>query len=67
MTTGQWVLLACVLLVVGFAMYRVATDGHFRGTRRTRVRAGTTSGETAATVQLAPGDTVEFLPPFAGG
>ena len=55
MTTGQWVLLVCVLLVVGFAMYRVATDGHFRGTRRTRVGAGTPSGETAATVLTAAG------------
>ena len=58
MTTGQWVLLVCVLLVVGFAMYRVATDGHFRGTRRTRVGAGTTSGETAATVLTAAGVAV---------
>ena len=40
MTTGQWVLLVCVLLVVGFAMYRVATDGRFRGTRRTPRRGG---------------------------
>ena len=55
MTTGQWVLLVCVLLVVGFAMYRVTTDGHFRGTRRTRVGAGTPSGETAATVLTAAG------------
>ena len=58
MTTGQWVLLVCVLLVVGFAMYRVATDGHFRGTRRTRVGPGTTSGETAATVLTAAGVAV---------
>ena len=33
MTTGQWVLLVSVLVVVGFAMYRVATDGRFRGAR----------------------------------
>ena len=55
MTTGQWVLLVCVLLVVGFAMYRVATDGHFRGTRRTRVGPATPSGETAATLLTAAG------------
>jgi thiol-disulfide isomerase/thioredoxin len=30
-TTGEWVLLACVVLVVGFAVYRVRTDGRFRG------------------------------------
>lgn len=58
MTTGQWVLLVCVLLVVGFAMYRVATDGQFRGNRRRRVGAGTTSGETAATVLTSAGVAV---------
>jgi thiol-disulfide isomerase/thioredoxin len=57
-TTGQWVLLVCVLSVVGFAMYRVATDGKFRGTRRTRVGAGTASGETPATVLTAAGVAV---------
>ena len=56
MTTGQWVLVACVLLVVGFAMYRVATDGHFRGTRRVSgADGGTTSAETAATVLRGAG------------
>jgi thiol-disulfide isomerase/thioredoxin len=58
MTTGQWVLLACVLLVVGFAMYRVVTDGRFRGTRRTRAGAGAQSSETAATVLTAGGVAV---------
>ena len=58
MTTGQWVLLACVLLVVGFAMYRVATDGHFRGTRRTGVGDGTSTAETAATVLTSAGVAV---------
>ena len=38
MTTGQWVLLVSVLLVVGFAVYRVATDGRFRS-RRSRSAA----------------------------
>ena len=59
MTTGQWVLVACVLLVVGFAMYRVATDGHFRGTRRVSgADGGTTSAETAATVVTGAGVAV---------
>jgi thiol-disulfide isomerase/thioredoxin len=59
MTTGQWVLLASVLFVVGFAVYRVATDGHFRGTRRVRgVQAGTSSAETAATVLTSAGVAV---------
>ena len=35
-TTGQWVLLVSVLFVVGFSMYRVSTDGRFRGTHRVR-------------------------------
>ena len=56
MTTGQWVLVACVVLVVGFAMYRVATDGHFHGTRRvTGADGGTTSAATAATVLTGGG------------
>jgi thiol-disulfide isomerase/thioredoxin len=29
-STGQWVLIAVVLFVVGFAVYRVQTDGRFR-------------------------------------
>jgi thiol-disulfide isomerase/thioredoxin len=58
MTTGQWVLLVCVLSVVGFAMYRVATDGKFRGTRQTRVGAAKPAGETPATVLNAAGVAV---------
>ena len=58
-TTGQWVLVACVVLVVGFAMYRVATDGHFRGTRRVSgADGGTTSAATAATVLTGAGVAV---------
>ncbi len=52
-------LVACVVLVVGFAMYRVATDGHFRGTRRvTGADGGTTSAATAATVLTGAGVAV---------
>ena len=59
MTTGQWVLVACVVLVVGFALYRVATDGHFRGTRRVSgADGGTTSAATAATVLTGAGVAV---------
>ena len=51
MSTGQWVLLAVVLFVVGFAVYRVATDGRFRGTHRVRGAVGGTSAdETAASL-----------------
>ena len=37
MTTGLWVLLVSVLLVVGFAVYRVATDGRFRSRGRSQM------------------------------
>ncbi len=53
MTTGQWVLLACVVLVVGFAMYRVRTDGRFH--HRRRVPAATSPTDTAASVLTAGG------------
>jgi thiol-disulfide isomerase/thioredoxin len=45
-TTGQWVLLVCVLVVVGFAMFRVATDGRFRGAR------GATGSSTTSTATV---------------
>jgi thiol-disulfide isomerase/thioredoxin len=55
MTTGQWVLLVSVLLVVGFAVYRVATDGRFRNARRP---AGNTAATSAATVLTDAGVAV---------
>jgi thiol-disulfide isomerase/thioredoxin len=59
MTTGQGVLLACVVLVVGFAVYRVATDGRFRRSRRLRGAApGTPPVLTAATVLTGAGVAV---------
>jgi thiol-disulfide isomerase/thioredoxin len=58
-TTGQWVLLVCVLFVVGFAVYRVATDGRFRVTHRVRgAGIDTSSAETAATVLTSAGVAV---------
>lgn len=53
MTTGQWVLLACVLLVLGFAVFRVRTDGRFRHPRR--LPAATAPTETAAGVLTGGG------------
>jgi thiol-disulfide isomerase/thioredoxin len=50
MTTGHWVLLASVLLVVGFAMFRVATDGRFHGARR---RAAADAASTASVLTTA--------------
>jgi thiol-disulfide isomerase/thioredoxin len=61
MTTGQWVLLACVVVVVGFAVYRVATDGRFRGTHRVRgSEGGATSAETPASVLATGGVAVSL-------
>src|SRR5687767_11065309 len=36
MTTGGWILLASVLLAVGFGLYRAYADGRFRGTHQLR-------------------------------
>ncbi len=36
MTTGGWILLASVLLAVGFGLYRAYADGRFRGTHPLR-------------------------------
>jgi thiol-disulfide isomerase/thioredoxin len=35
-TTGQWVLLVTLVLIVAFALYRLASDGRFVGTRQLR-------------------------------
>jgi thiol-disulfide isomerase/thioredoxin len=58
-TTGQWVLLAVVLFVVGFAVYRAGTDGRFRGTRPVRgAEGGASSAETAARLLESSGVAV---------
>jgi thiol-disulfide isomerase/thioredoxin len=60
-TTGQWVLLVSVLFVVGFSMYRVSTDGRFRGTHRVRGSGGPDAAaplETTATVLADAGVAV---------
>lgn len=56
MTTGQWVLVACLLAVVGFAIYRVRTDGSFRG--RARADEGTSGRTSVASVLTSAGITV---------
>jgi thiol-disulfide isomerase/thioredoxin len=53
MTTGLWVVLACLLLVVGFAVYRVRTDGRFH--RRPGAEAGTPAAPTTASVLTGAG------------
>jgi thiol-disulfide isomerase/thioredoxin len=59
-TTGEWVLLAVVLFVVGFSVYRVSTDGRFRGTHPVRGAASsrTSSSDTAARVLQSSGVVV---------
>ncbi|MDF1605000.1 thioredoxin family protein [Nocardioides sp. YIM 152315] len=34
MSSGAWIVLAAVVVAVGFGLYRALTDGHFRGTHR---------------------------------
>src|SRR5690242_21053000 len=53
MTTGLWVVLACLLLVVGFAVYRVRTDGRFH--RRRGAEVGTPAAPTTASVLTGAG------------
>ena len=36
MTTGAWIVLAAVVLALGFGSWRLATDGRFRGTHVVR-------------------------------
>lgn len=36
MTTGAWIVVAAVVLALGFGGYRLLTDGRFRGTHRVR-------------------------------
>lgn len=40
MTPGGWILLASVLLALGFGVYRVSSDGRFRGTHRIKRAPG---------------------------
>ena len=56
MTTGQWVLLAVVVFVVGFAVYRATTDGRFRGTHQVRgAEDGSSSTESVVSVLAGVG------------
>ncbi len=57
MTTGGWILLASVLLAIGFGVYRVASDGRFRGTHPVAGADGTLPATVEASVEpLVPGD-----------
>ena len=62
MTPGGWILLASVLLALGFGAYRVTSDGRFRGTHRIRrpaddvARGGDVPAEPAPDTVPVPAD-----------
>ena len=53
MTTGAWIVVAAVLLALGFGLWRAATDGRFTGTHPVRSADGGAT-EPAAAVGDAP-------------
>ena len=57
MTPGGWILLASVLLALGFGAYRVTSDGRFRGTHRIRRPADDVARAADVPAEPAP-DTV---------
>lgn len=59
MTSGQWVLLASVLLAVGFGLYRAWADGRFTGTH------AVTGADDVPDDDLAPDSAADRL--AAGG
>ncbi|GGD07383.1 thioredoxin family protein [Nocardioides daphniae] len=64
MTTGQWVLLASVVLAVVFGLWRAATDGRFRGTHQVRgVQQVDVAGSADATVDATSGATADAPSP----
>ncbi|HEY6934041.1 MAG TPA: thioredoxin family protein [Marmoricola sp.] len=72
MSPGIVVLVAAVVLALGFGSYRAATDGRFRGTRRVRAgapapEAGTATDDAAADAAAdAAGDAAGDGAPLAG-
>jgi thiol-disulfide isomerase/thioredoxin len=58
-TVGVWVLLAAVLAVVAFGLWRLLTDGRFRGTHAVR---GAGAEDTQAAPEAGAASLVEALP-----
>ncbi len=54
MTPGGWILLASVLLALGFGAYRVSSDGRFRGTHRIRRPADEASPPAGVPAEPTP-------------
>lgn len=59
MSQAAWVLVAVLVLATGFGLWRLATDGRFRGSRRIRsvpdVTVGAASGDTGPDRTTVPG------------
>jgi thiol-disulfide isomerase/thioredoxin len=53
MSTGAWVLLAAVVVALGYGGWRLLTDGRFRGTHR--VRGAAEPAEASATGSVLAG------------
>ena len=59
MSTGAWILLASVLLVVAVGLWRAYADGRFRGTHQVRATSGgraASASELVETTSLLPAD-----------
>ncbi|WP_028644631.1 thioredoxin family protein [Nocardioides sp. URHA0020] len=54
MSSGAWVVVAAVVLGVGFGLYRMLTDGRFRGTHQVRHADSADNADNAAAAE-APG------------
>ncbi|MBS2936401.1 thioredoxin family protein [Nocardioides sp. J2M5] len=54
MTTGAWIVVAAVVLALGFGLWRAATDGRFTGTHRVRSASGP-DAETAIAAETPAG------------
>ena len=48
MTSGAWIAVGAVALALAFGLWRLATDGRFRGTRAVRGPGAEAAGEAAA-------------------
>ena len=60
MTAGAWVLIVAVVAALAFGLYRAATDGRFRGTRRVGVAPDALVDERAS--RNPPTSAAERLP-----
>lgn len=49
MSSGAWIVVAAVVLAVGFGLWRAGTDGRFRGTHAVRQPTGSLVEEDAPT------------------